>query len=82
MSPKQKMQSPEGKGKKFRCRFCWSINHWGKECRHKDEAIKKLLEWHKTRPKVNAIEIEESSDNEDDPYEIEDQETDQQDSKN
>jgi hypothetical protein len=68
-SPKEKMRQPEFKGKSFRCRWCWSIEHWGKECKHNEARRKKLLEWHSKRPKVNAMTIDaESSSEEEEPW--------------
>jgi hypothetical protein len=64
-SPEQKMNQPENKGKKFRCRWCWSKKHWGKECKFAEQGRKKLLAWHVQKPKVNSIQVE----SDEEPYE-------------
>jgi hypothetical protein len=71
-SPEQKALQPEFKGKKFRCRWCWSKKHWGKECKFGELGRKKLLEWHARKVKVNAITVEEEEESYSDEEPLED----------
>jgi hypothetical protein len=73
LSPEKKMLLPESKGKKYRCRWCWSTKHWGKECTHAEAGRKKLLDWIAKRPKAHAIDVdcesEHESSGQESPYE-------------